>query len=142
MNFSFLRHDAFIFKMTLQFSDALDKVSDRLLGPFNIEMVVEPINIKISDAVMNFQDSGADVSKKVFSGCGNPVLGKRRRRRSTKDQKKMTKDEISFQPLYPGNKKKNKKENKHADDSIPVLEKHIRDIKQVLKINLLLKINF
>lgn len=33
----------------------MEHVSDRLLGPFNIVMVVEPINIKISEAIMNFQ---------------------------------------------------------------------------------------
>lgn len=33
----------------------MDKISERLLGPFNIVMVVEPINIKISEAIMNFQ---------------------------------------------------------------------------------------
>lgn len=33
----------------------MEKISDRLLGPFNIVMVVEPINIKISEAIMNFQ---------------------------------------------------------------------------------------
>ncbi|XP_018330772.1 glypican-6 isoform X2 [Agrilus planipennis] len=59
--------------------DALDKVGDRLLGPFNIEMVVEPINIKISEAVMNFQENGAEVSQRVFTGCGKPVVNRRRR---------------------------------------------------------------
>jgi hypothetical protein len=44
----------------------MEKVTDRLLGPFNIEMVVEPIDIKISEAIMNFQENGADVSQKVF----------------------------------------------------------------------------
>lgn len=34
---------------------SFERVSDRLLGPFNIVMVVEPINIKISEAIMNFQ---------------------------------------------------------------------------------------
>jgi glypican 4 len=33
----------------------MEKVSERLLGPFNVVMVVEPINIKISEAIMNFQ---------------------------------------------------------------------------------------
>lgn len=117
------------------FPDALDKVSDRLLGPFNIEIVVEPINIKISDAVMNFQESGTEVSKKVFSGCGNPVLGNRKRRSARRDERKIAKAEISFEPLYTvtNNKKKlkNKKDNKHADDRIPILEKHIGEIKQV-----------
>jgi len=44
----------------------MEKVTDRLLGPFNIEMVVEPIDIKISEAIMNFQENGLEVSQKVF----------------------------------------------------------------------------
>jgi hypothetical protein len=43
----------------------MEKVTDRLLGPFNIEMVVEPIDIKISEAIMNFQENGAEVSQRV-----------------------------------------------------------------------------
>lgn len=46
-------------------ADAVDKVVERLLGPFNIEMVVEPINIKISEAIMNFQESSPQVSQRV-----------------------------------------------------------------------------
>lgn len=34
---------------------SIEKIAERLLGPFNIVMVVEPINIKISEAIMNFQ---------------------------------------------------------------------------------------
>lgn len=37
------------------FVGSMERISDRLLGPFNIVMVVEPINIKISEAIMNFQ---------------------------------------------------------------------------------------
>lgn len=40
------------------FVSAMDKLAERLLGPFNIVMVVEPINIKISEAIMNFQEAG------------------------------------------------------------------------------------
>ena len=40
----------------------------RLEGPFNIESVVSPINVKISYAIMNFQDNGFDVSRKVNPG--------------------------------------------------------------------------
>ena len=36
-----------------------------MIGPFNIEAVVEPIDIKISDAIMNFQESGYEVTQKV-----------------------------------------------------------------------------
>lgn len=39
------------------FVQQMDKITERLLGPFNIVMVVEPINIKISEAIMNFQVS-------------------------------------------------------------------------------------
>jgi hypothetical protein len=43
----------------------MEKVTDRLLGPFNIEVVVEPIDIKISEAIMNFQENGPEVSQRV-----------------------------------------------------------------------------
>lgn len=49
----------------IAFADALLKVADRLLGPFNIELVVDPIDIKISDAIMNFQENGYEISQKV-----------------------------------------------------------------------------
>lgn len=55
----------------------MDKVSDRLLGPFNIAVVVEPINVKISEAIMNFQERSQELSQRVFTGCGKPVLGEK-----------------------------------------------------------------
>lgn len=61
------------------FVDGIDKVSERLLGPFNVVMVVEPINIKISEAIMNFQERNKEISGQVFQGCGKPLLGRRRR---------------------------------------------------------------
>ncbi|XP_073844044.1 glypican dally-like isoform X1 [Musca autumnalis] len=61
------------------FAGAMDKVAERLLGSFNIVMVVEPINIKISEAIMNFQDAGPDITTRVFSGCGRPPLGRSKR---------------------------------------------------------------
>lgn len=45
--------------------DAIDKVTERLIGPFNIQMVVGPIDTKISDAVMNFQENSYTVSQRV-----------------------------------------------------------------------------
>ncbi|MED6292797.1 Glypican-6 [Characodon lateralis] len=47
-------------------------VADRLVGPFNIEAVIEPIDIKISEAIMTMQDNSMQVSAKVFQGCGQP----------------------------------------------------------------------
>ena len=47
------------------------------MGPFDIEDVVDPIGVKISDAIMNFQNSGYDVTAKVFEDCGTPRIQKR-----------------------------------------------------------------
>ncbi|XP_072883367.1 glypican-6-like [Hemitrygon akajei] len=54
------------------FIDAMLLVAERLEGPFNIESVVEPIDVKISDAIMNMQENSFHVSAKVFQGCGQP----------------------------------------------------------------------
>ncbi|KAK6633201.1 hypothetical protein RUM44_003802 [Polyplax serrata] len=102
------------------FVDALSKVSDRLLGPFNIEMVVEPINIKISEAIMNFQENSHEVSEKVFSGCGRLHLGGRGRRETR---------EIELE-TYEFTKEDFKPQQSQQQ---PTLEKLIRDIKQKAK---------
>ncbi|KAG8452207.1 hypothetical protein GDO86_004124 [Hymenochirus boettgeri] len=47
-------------------------VVDRLEGPFNIESVLGPIDVKISEAIMNMQENSVQVSGKVFIGCGQP----------------------------------------------------------------------
>lgn len=46
-------------------ADSIDRVTERLIGPFNIQMVVAPIDTKISDAVMNFQENSYTVSQRV-----------------------------------------------------------------------------
>ena len=63
--------------MFSSFADNLGLLSDRLIGIFDIEAVVEPIGVKISDAIMNFQNSGYEVTGKVFEDCGRPRLQKR-----------------------------------------------------------------
>ncbi|XP_028836318.1 glypican-6a isoform X2 [Denticeps clupeoides] len=55
-----------------QFIDAMLLVAERLEGPFNIESVMEPIDVKISEAIMTMQDNTMQVSAKVFQGCGHP----------------------------------------------------------------------
>ena len=55
-------------------------LADRLTGTFNIESIITPLDIKISDAIMNFQDSGFKITQRVFDGCGTPKLVSRRRR--------------------------------------------------------------
>ena len=52
-------------------------LSDRLTGPFNVELIILPLDISISDAIMNFQESGFKVTQSVFEKCGTPRLVKR-----------------------------------------------------------------
>lgn len=40
-------------------------VADRLEGPFNIESVMDPIDVKISEAIMNMQENSVHVTGKV-----------------------------------------------------------------------------
>ncbi len=47
------------------FSDALLGLTDRLSGPLNVETVILPLDINISDAIMNLQDMGYQVAQKV-----------------------------------------------------------------------------
>uniref|UniRef100_A0A6I8R4L4 Glypican 6 n=1 Tax=Xenopus tropicalis TaxID=8364 RepID=A0A6I8R4L4_XENTR len=54
------------------FIDAMLLVVDRLEGPFNIESVMGPIDVKISEAIVNMQENSVQVSGKVFLGCGQP----------------------------------------------------------------------
>nr|XP_034969555.1 glypican-4 [Zootoca vivipara] len=54
------------------FIDSMLMVAERLEGPFNIESVMDPIDVKISDAIMNMQENSMQVSQKVFQGCGQP----------------------------------------------------------------------
>jgi len=46
--------------------DELLNVAERLQGPFNVENVIAPINVKISDAIMNFQESAETVTTRVY----------------------------------------------------------------------------
>ncbi|KAL6485371.1 hypothetical protein MHYP_G00074160 [Metynnis hypsauchen] len=66
--------------------DAMLLVTERLEGPFNIESVMEPIDVKISEAIMNMQDKSVQLSYQVFQGCGQPKpSGMRRSARGVSD---------------------------------------------------------
>ncbi|KAM4554989.1 glypican-4 [Odontesthes bonariensis] len=54
------------------FLDAMLNLAVRLEGPFNFETVMDPIDVKISEAIMNMQENSMQVSQKVFQGCGMP----------------------------------------------------------------------
>ncbi|XP_061691441.1 glypican-4 [Syngnathoides biaculeatus] len=68
------------------FLDAMLGLAERLEGPFNFESVMDPIDVKISDAIMNMQENSMQVSQKVFHGCGQPKQSAEfRSKRSAKD---------------------------------------------------------
>ncbi|KAJ8929075.1 hypothetical protein NQ314_018274 [Rhamnusium bicolor] len=81
---------------------------------------------------MNFQESGTEVSQKIYSKCGKPSTLTRPKRKA--DYKDSTEDnpnmEIKIEPMKPHGKKKHKKVEEAADNK-SVLEKIIGDIKQV-----------
>lgn len=43
----------------------MHSLAERLEGPFNFESVMDPIDVKISDAIMNMQENSMQVSQKV-----------------------------------------------------------------------------
>lgn len=73
-----LAHHSRLNEQWHEFIDGISDLVSRLEGPFNIESVVNPINVRISNAIMNFQDNGFEVSRKIFDGCGEPKLRRRR----------------------------------------------------------------
>ncbi|XP_056611078.1 glypican-6b isoform X2 [Triplophysa dalaica] len=48
------------------------KYTERLEGPFNIESVMQTIDVKISEAIMYMQENSMQLSHQVFQGCGQP----------------------------------------------------------------------
>ncbi|XP_017312315.1 glypican-6a isoform X1 [Ictalurus punctatus] len=67
------------------FIDSMLLVAERLKGPFNIEAVMEPIDLKISEAIMTMQENSIQVSGKVFQGCGHPKPVRSGSGRSTRE---------------------------------------------------------
>ncbi|KAI7808363.1 glypican-6b isoform X2 [Triplophysa rosa] len=55
-----------------KYTDAMLLLTERLEGPFNIESVMEPIDVKISEAIMYMQENSIQLSYQVFQGCGQP----------------------------------------------------------------------
>lgn len=49
---------------------ALNELAMKLSNSYNIETVIRPLDIQISEAIMNFQDNAQNISQHVFSVCG------------------------------------------------------------------------
>lgn len=46
-------------------SDALYQVSEKLEGPFNMELAADSISVKVSEAIMHMQENSVTISTKV-----------------------------------------------------------------------------
>ncbi|KAG8000636.1 Glypican-6 [Nibea albiflora] len=103
--------------------DAMLLVAQRLEGPFNIESVMEPIDVKISEAIMNMQDNSAQVSYRVFQGCGQPKpAGMTRSTRGVSDV-----FNARFRPYSP--------EERPTTAAGTSLDRLVLDIKEKLKLS-------
>lgn len=79
---------------------------------------------------MTFQDSGANVSKKIYSKCGKPTFNRSRRKAEYKNASEDNPNmEIRTEPMKMPGKKKHKKVEQIERST---LEKIIIDIKQVI----------
>uniref|UniRef100_A0A665WNR7 Glypican 2 n=1 Tax=Echeneis naucrates TaxID=173247 RepID=A0A665WNR7_ECHNA len=67
------------------FIDALYQVSEKLEGPFNMELAADSISVKVSEAIMHMQENSVTISTKVFQGCGSPRPASGRSKRSPKE---------------------------------------------------------
>ncbi|CAH1781255.1 unnamed protein product [Owenia fusiformis] len=103
-----LAHYAELDRSWNKYIDAMYKVAERLEGPFNIEAVVDPLDVKISEAIMNLQENSADINDKVASGCGELELDNSRKKRDT------TEDAIITDKEKRGTRNKNFMRNKDA----------------------------
>lgn len=75
---------------------------------------------------MNFQENSHDVSQRVFSGCGKPVLGKRRRRRRSRRSENRDIDmESSDFDQYTT--------NEDGPATTAMLDKLVKEIRQKIK---------
>ncbi|CAH1133609.1 unnamed protein product [Ceutorhynchus assimilis] len=130
-----LRHYMQLSESWDNFVDAIEKVADRLIGPYNVDSVVEPLNIKISEAIMNFQEIGADVSQKIQAKCGSVGLKRVRRKAGYENPPEENPNmEIRYETmkLNSGKSKKHKKVQEKVDQT-PTLDKLIEDIKLKIK---------
>ena len=77
--------DNLILPFITPISAALSQLAERLGRAFNVETIILPLDINISDAIMSFQESGFQITQKVFDACGKPDYlaspGRRERRK-------------------------------------------------------------
>lgn len=78
--------------------EAMKQLASRLEGPFNIESVVDPIDVKISDAIMTLQENSTNVKQQVHNGCGRPNP------QNIKHKREASNPPLAAQPILPVSK--------------------------------------
>lgn len=124
INLCLVHHQPLVSHWTA-YVDAMVSVGERLENPFNIENVVLPVNYKVSDAIMNFQEAGNDISTKVFQGCGPPRLGRSKRQAPAKGE--LTQEFLDFST----DNRQDKKRDKELENIS--VSKYIHEIKTKIK---------
>ncbi|XP_060082716.1 glypican-6-like [Ylistrum balloti] len=74
-----LAHHAELNQLWNDYIEAMKQLATRLEGPFNIESVVDPIDVQISNAIMTLHDNGEEISEQIKQGCSMSQLGRSKR---------------------------------------------------------------
>lgn len=48
---------------------ALDELALKLSTSYNIETIIAPLDVQISEAIMNFQENGSNITQQVYMNC-------------------------------------------------------------------------
>ncbi|XP_033099790.1 glypican-6-like [Anneissia japonica] len=56
-----------------KYIDAMKRLGERMSASFNIETIIDSINVKISEGIMNYQENTQHVSDKVLEECGQHI---------------------------------------------------------------------
>lgn len=124
-----LAHHSELNKAWNEYIEALQMVAARLEGPFNIETVVDPIDVKISEAIMNFQEGSEAVQEKIFKGCGQPRMNPNPRRHKREDGSSHYED-YAFGRDFMKKGNKNSGERQQITAAGTNLDRLVRDIKE------------
>ncbi|OWF36477.1 glypican-6-like [Mizuhopecten yessoensis] len=80
-----LAHHAELNQLWNDYIEAMKQLATRLEGPFNIESVVDPIDVQISNAIMTLHDNGEEISDQIKQGCSISQLGRSKRNARSSD---------------------------------------------------------
>lgn len=51
---------------------SLSELAHKLSTSYNIETIIEPLDVQISEAIMNFQENATNITYQIYKTCGGP----------------------------------------------------------------------